>query len=107
MESNASHAYWTMTQLVAYHTVNGCNLQSSDLLGSVTLAGPAPDEGGSLTAGGKNPIRLRNGGTRQFLLDCDMIILKAFCEKSGARRIGFGECRGTVALPPQALAADG
>ena len=102
-ESNASHAYWTMAQLVAHHTVNGCNLQSGDLLGSGTLSGPAPEEGGSLielTAGGKNPIRLRNGESRQFLLRGDTIILKAFCEKAGARRIGFGECRGTVALSP-------
>lgn len=109
-ESNASHAYWTMAQLVAHHTVNGCNLQTGDLLGSGTLSGPAPDEGGSLielTAGGKNPVLLHNGEVRTFLLDGDAIIFKAICEKPGARRIGFGECRGTVGRVPQAFAAAG
>ncbi len=40
--------YWTAAQLVAHHTVNGCNLQPGDLLGSGTLSGPKPDEAGSL-----------------------------------------------------------
>ncbi len=36
-------AYWTAAQLVTHHTVNGCNLQPGDLLGSGTLSGPKPD----------------------------------------------------------------
>jgi fumarylacetoacetase len=28
--------------------------------------------------------------------DGDTIILRGFCAAAGARRIGFGECRGTV-----------
>jgi fumarylacetoacetase len=39
---------------------------------------------------------LSNGEQRSFLEDGDSVILKAFCERPGARRIGFGECRGTV-----------
>ena len=35
-------AYWTPAQLIAHHTVNGCNLQPGDLLGSGTLSGPEP-----------------------------------------------------------------
>ena len=80
-------------------TVNGCNLQAGDLLGSGTLSGPSLDQAGALielTAGGKNPITLANGETRTFLEDGDTIILKAWCEKPGAARIGFGECVGTV-----------
>ena len=38
--STAQAAYWTAAQLVAHHTVNGCNLQPGDLLGSGTLSGP-------------------------------------------------------------------
>ena len=34
--------------------------------------------------------------TRSFLEDGDTVILRAHCERAGARRIGFGECRGTV-----------
>lgn len=98
------HAYWTLAQLVAHHTVNGCNLQPGDLLGSGTLSGPTLDEAGALlelTAGGKNPITLPNGETRTFLLDGDTVTLRGHCSRQGAARIGFGACVGTV-MPPKA-----
>jgi fumarylacetoacetase len=99
MRSNFRDAYWTIAQLVAHHTVNGCNLQAGDLFGSGTISGPAPDQGGSLlelTAGGKQPLTLANGETRAFLEDGDTVILRALCERQGFRRIGFGACAGTV-----------
>jgi fumarylacetoacetase len=92
-------AYWTPAQLVAHHTANGCNLQPGDLLGTGTLSGPRPDEAGSLlelTFAGRQPLRLANGDTRTFLEDGDRVILRAACEREGMRRIGFGECAGTV-----------
>ena len=92
-------AYWTAAQLVAHHTVNGCNLQPGDLLGSGTLSGPEQSEAGSLleqTMGGKQPITLANGETRTFLEDGDTLILRGWCERAGAVRIGLGEARGTV-----------
>jgi fumarylacetoacetase len=104
--SRASYAdaYWTLAQLVAHHTVNGCNLQAGDLLGSGTLSGPRPEQAGSLlelSNGGKTPLTLSNGEQRSFLEDGDTVILKGHCERPGARRIGLGECRGTV-LPARA-----
>ncbi|HXF44574.1 MAG TPA: fumarylacetoacetase, partial [Burkholderiaceae bacterium] len=97
--SSLRDAYWTVAQLVAHHTVNGCNLRPGDLLGSGTISGPTPDQGGSLlelTAGGKRPLQLPNGETRTFLEDGDTVILRAYCERPGFRRIGFGDCAGTV-----------
>ena len=97
--SNARDAYWTIAQLVAHHTVNGCNLQSGDLLGSGTLSGPSPDQGGSLlelSQGGQRALQLSNGETRTFLQDGDTVILRGHCARPGFRRIGFGECAGTV-----------
>jgi fumarylacetoacetase len=97
--SNYRDAYWTVSQLVSHHTVNGCNLRSGDLFGTGTLSGPAPDEAGSLlelTGGGRNPLTLSNGETRGFLLDGDTVVLRACCRRDGYRGIGFGECRGTV-----------
>ena len=88
-----------LAQLVTHHTVNGCALRAGDLFGSGTLSGPTREQSGSLlelTTGGKNRITLSNGETRGFLEDGDTIILRAYCEREGARRIGFGECRGTV-----------
>jgi len=96
---NYRDAYWTVAQLVAHHTVNGCNLQTGDLLGTGTLSGPAPGQAGSLlelSAGGKQPITLAHGESRAFLEDGDTVILRGYCERAGQRRIGFGECRGTV-----------
>ncbi|KQP37226.1 fumarylacetoacetase [Pseudorhodoferax sp. Leaf274] len=92
-------AYWTAAQLVAHHTVNGCNLNPGDLLGSGTLSGPTPGEAGSLlelSQGGKQPISLPNGETRSFLEDGDTLVLRGWCEREGAVRIGLGEARGTV-----------
>jgi fumarylacetoacetase len=93
------HSYWTIAQLVAHHTVNGCNLQAGDLLGTGTQSGPEPDEAGSLielSAGGKQPLTLPNGETRTFLEDGDTVIMRGYCERPGAARIGFGELTGCV-----------
>ena len=100
MTSNYVDAYWTVAQMVAHHTVNGCNLRPGDLFGSGTLSGPEAGQGGSLlelSDGGKRPLRLANGETRTFLEDGDTVILRGYCQREGFRRIGFGECRGTVA----------
>ena len=100
--SNFRHSYWSVSQLVAHHTVNGCNLEPGDLLGSGTQSGPTPQEAGSLlelTVGGKQPLTLESGETRTFLADGDRLILQGWCEKAGHPRIGFGEVWGTV-LPP-------
>jgi fumarylacetoacetase len=101
----ADAAYWTIAQLVAHHTVNGCGLQAGDLFGSGTLSGPHSEHAGSLlelTLGGKQPIRLSTGETRTFLQDGDTVVLRGYCARPGLQRIGFGECRGTV-LPSEDL----
>ncbi|MFT3804029.1 MAG: fumarylacetoacetase [Burkholderiaceae bacterium] len=93
------HAYWTMGQMVAHHTVNGCNLRVGDMLGTGTLSGPTLDQAAALielTVGGKQPITLPNGEQRTFMEDGDRMELRAWCEKSGAARIGFGECAATL-----------
>jgi fumarylacetoacetase len=92
-------AYWTLAQLVAHHTVNGCNLRPGDLFGTGTMSGPGAGQGGSLlelSQGGKAPLALPGGESRTFLQDGDTLTLRAFCERAGAKRIGFGECSGTV-----------
>ncbi len=91
--------YWTPAQLVTHHSVGGCNLRPGDLLGSGTLSGPNPGEAGSfleMTLSGAQPLQLRNGESRTFLEDGDTLTLRGACERLGARRIGFGECSGTI-----------
>jgi len=95
---NFRDMYWTLAQLVAHHTSNGCNLQSGDLLASGTVSGESKESRGSLlelTWRGSEPIELPGGEKRTFLQDGDEVIMRAWCEKDGLR-VGFGECRGTV-----------
>ncbi|MDX2132850.1 MAG: fumarylacetoacetase [Planctomycetota bacterium] len=95
--------YWTFQQMIAHHTSNGCNLQPGDLLASGTVSGPEPSTRGCLleltwdgTGKPRRPISLPSGETRTFLQDGDTVILRAWAEREGFRRIGFGECRGTI-----------
>jgi fumarylacetoacetase len=97
--SNFKHSYWTVAQMVAHHTINGCNLKPGDMFGSGTQSGPAHEEAGSmleLSIGGKQTITLDNGETRTFLEDGDTVIMRGWCNKEGAKRIGFGEVTGTI-----------
>jgi fumarylacetoacetase len=97
--SNFNESYWSVSQMVTHHSVNGCNLMPGDLFGSGTMSGPNPDSVGALleaTSGGKHPINLSNGEQRTFLEDGDTVILKGACINDKAVRIGFGEAVATV-----------
>jgi fumarylacetoacetase len=97
--SSLKHLYWSGAQLIAHHTIGGCNLESGDLLGTGTTSGPTEGEQGcllELTQGGKAALTLPDGSSRAFLEDGDQVTLTAFCERPGFRRIGFGDCSGTI-----------
>ena len=97
--TNSSDLYWTFGQMLAHHTSNGCNLRSGDLLASGTISGETPESLGCLleiTSDGKVSIMLAGGETRAFLEDGDEIIISAYCERAGFRRIGLGRCSGMV-----------
>lgn len=91
--SNFKYMYWTMAQQLAHHTVNGCKVNSGDLMGSGTISGPTPDSYGSmleLSWQGTKPVKLNDGSERKFIEDNDTLTLRGHCEKNGVR-IGFGE----------------
>jgi fumarylacetoacetase len=93
------HAYWTIAQLIAHHTVNGCNLRAGDLLGSGTQSGPTPEEAGSLvelSSGGTRKLSIGSDEQRTFLEDGDTVIFRGWCESASAVSIGFGEVQGRV-----------
>lgn len=97
--SSTRHLYWTVAQLVAHHTSNGCNLRPGDLLGSGTISTPDDEGVGSLlelTGGGARPVTLATGSARTFLEDGDEVIIRARAERAGCAPVGFGEVRGTV-----------
>jgi fumarylacetoacetase len=96
---NLRDMYWTFAQMLAHHTCNGCDLRPGDLLASGTVSGADPASRGCLlemTRGGADPIQLPDGTKRTFLEDGDEVSFRAFCQRSGAVRIGFGECSGMV-----------
>lgn len=96
--TNFKHMYWNMVQQLTHHTVNGCNIQSGDLLASGTISGPTEDSYGSMleiTWRGTKPVSMANGSERKFIQDGDTVIMRGHCEKDGLR-IGFGEVSGRV-----------
>jgi len=96
--TNFRHMYWTMAQQLAHHTVSGCNTRVGDMMGSGTISGPTPDSFGSLlelTWNGKNPLQLKDGGTRAFIEDGDELTLAGWCQGDGYR-VGFGTCVGEI-----------
>lgn len=93
--SNFKYMYWNMSQQLAHHTSNGCNLKIGDLMASGTISGKEPNSYGSmleLSWGGKNPLTLKNGEKRKFIEDFDTVIMRGYCEKDSIR-VGFGEVK--------------
>jgi fumarylacetoacetase len=91
--TNFKYMYWTMAQQLAHHTINGCRINSGDMMGSGTISGPTEDSFGSmleLTWGGQNPIKMNDGSERKFINDYDTVIIRGFCQNEQVR-VGFGE----------------
>jgi len=98
--SNFRYMYWNMAQQLAHHTVNGCPVNSGDMMGSGTISGPTEDSYGSmleLTWRGEKPLKMKDGSERKFIQDNDTVIMRAFSENDDVR-IGFGEVK-TKLLP--------
>jgi fumarylacetoacetase len=103
--SNTKYMYWTPAQMVAHHTLSGCNLRTGDLLGTGTISGPERDQCGSIleaTLAGREPIVLGQREERRFLEDGDEVVFRARAVRDGFASIGFGECR-SIVQPAAAL----
>ena len=99
-KSNFKYMYWNMSQQIAHHTVNGCNLNTGDMMASGTISGKSKDSYGSmleLSWGGKKDIILDGGYSRTFVEDFDTIFMRGYCLKNDIR-VGFGEVK-TKLLP--------
>ena len=94
-KSNFKYMYWNMSQQIAHHTINGCNLNVGDMMASGTISGKSNDSYGSmleLSWGGKKNIELNDGSSRTFIEDYDSVIMRGYCEKDNIR-VGFGEVK--------------
>ena len=99
-KSNFKYMYWNMSQQLAHHTVNGCPINSGDMMGSGTISGPTEDSYGSmleLSWKGTKPLKMKDGSERKFINDNDTVIMRGYCENDGTR-IGFGSVK-TQLLP--------
>lgn len=97
-KSNYKFMYWNMTQQLAHHTVNGCNVEVGDMYASGTISGKDENSFGSmleLTWRGQNPLKLNNRTERKFIEDNDTVIMRGYAEKHGVR-VGFGEVSGKI-----------
>ena len=95
-KTSFGHQTWTIGQMIAHHTINGCNLRPGDLIGSGTVSGPQLNEAGSLlelAEAGHKPIKLEGSSKRSFLEDGDELVLRGRCHADGFAAIGFGDCR--------------
>jgi len=102
--TNFRGMYWSMAQQLAHIASNGSRVRAGDVFASGTISGAGPKEMGSLlelTSGGGRPLELTDGAFRSFLADGDEVVMRAWCQREGCTRIGFGELRGRVlpALP--------
>ena len=100
-KSNFKYMYWNMAQQLAHHTVNGCKVNSGDLMASGTISGPTPDTYGSmleLSWRGEKPIKMKDGTSRKFINDHDTVTFTGYCKNEHVR-IGFGKLK-TQLLPP-------
>lgn len=96
--SNFKYMYWNISQQLAHHTINGCNIQVGDMMASGTISGPSPGSYGSLlelTWNGSKSFVLGDGSERTFIQDGDTVLMRGYAEKEGVR-IGFGECKGKI-----------
>lgn len=97
-KSNYKYMYWNMTQQLAHHTVNGCDIHAGDMMASGTISGNDESAYGSmleLSWKGTKPISMPDGSERKFIQDGDTVIMKAHSQKNGIR-VGFGEVAAKV-----------
>ena len=98
--SNFKYMYWSMLQQLARHTVNGCNVNVGDMMGSGTISGKDENSYGSMLEiswAGSKPVHMNDGSTRVFINDHDTVTMRGFAEKDGVR-VGFGKVE-TKVLP--------
>jgi fumarylacetoacetase len=98
--------YWTLGQMVAHHSSNGCNIRPGDLIASGTVSGPDKENRGcllELTWRGTEPLHLPSGEQRTFLEDGDEVILTGYCQREGFARIGLCSCSGVINQPHPTL----
>jgi fumarylacetoacetase len=95
--TNLKTLYWTLRDMVAHQTSNGCNLTTGDLLATGTISGTTAESHGcllELVKSGGAPVKTVGGGetTKFWLEDGDTVRMIGLAGPG----VGFGECVGMV-----------
>ncbi|RSL46662.1 Fumarylacetoacetase [Fusarium duplospermum] len=104
--TSSTNLLWSWPQMIAHHTITGCNLRPGDFLASGTISGTEDGTQGSFleqTRGGKSPLRIgTDGEERKFLEDGDTVIIRGWAGTNEDELVGFGDCAGQIleVLPP-------
>jgi len=89
--------FWTVAQLIAHQTSNGCNLCNGELVATGTVSGPEPGARACLAEYGPDEvIELPSGERRRWLEDGDAVTLVGWARREGFVPIGFGHCVGII-----------
>lgn len=97
--TSSRNLMWSWEQMIAHHTVTGCNLRVGDLLGSGTISGDGPGTYGSMlepTQNGKKPIKLNGNEDHTFLEDGDSVVITGLAGEIDGALVGFGECSAQI-----------
>ena len=98
-QSQADWLYWSVPDMIAHQTINGCPLNAGDILATGTVSGSESGSHGCLleiTRGGKEPVKLSNGN-RTYLNDGDAVRLTGWAGNPETPDcIGFGHCYGQL-----------
>lgn len=97
--TNSAYLLYSFNQMLAHHTVTGCQMNVGDLLGSGTISGPTKESMGSfleMTENGKRPLTLGSNNTKRFFLeDGDEVRISGIAGNEGAL-VGFGDCQAVI-----------
>ncbi|KAF8865710.1 hypothetical protein BDZ45DRAFT_668622 [Acephala macrosclerotiorum] len=96
-ESKFGDLYWTLRDLVAQQTINGCTLRTGDLLATGTVSGSTAESHGCLmeiaAKGGVNILNAKGEMEKKIWLeDGDKLSISAVAGPG----VGFGDCVGRV-----------
>lgn len=97
--TNSAYLAYSFNQMLAHHTITGCQMNTGDLLGGGTISGLSASAMGSLlemTENGKTALHVGAQGTsRKWLEDGDTVRMSGLAGQRGSF-VGFGGCHATI-----------
>lgn len=97
--NSSKNTVFSFAQMLAHHTITGCNMQVGDLIATGTISGTEQGTEGCFferTRNGKLVIPLEGGGERIWLEDGDTITITGVAGSDPDALVGFGSVVGQI-----------